>query len=253
MGNISDISAYRDEDNALLSRYIDNEASAEERANIEQRLRQEPALASHYRKLCTLNLHLSCLRTAKEIEVPEQISRLLTQTGENAHHSTDHQQRAATTARRFLRPLLASAATLTLAVGIGLFSQTQSVDQPPLSFVSALTSQISDANQWHRLDDGSELQIVLSFSASDGNWCREFRQSNQEGHWHGVACKSADSWITPVKSATSPIGAEQRYRPASGESVNDVSRFIDNTMTNMALTPNQETQIIDKGWPEQSH
>lgn len=235
----NDIQQQRDAE--LISRYIDGEMSAEERASFEGRLACETHLAKFMAQF-EGNDHalVDWMNADAQSTIPESVYAALNQPEAPAQDQTGNVVQF----RRRWAPMglaagLAIAALATLNIG---------TPSPETALAAALDTVSARAEGWDEMADGREVQVALTFPASNGQWCREFQVRGDSEAWHGVACREDGSWITQVRVNGVDIESGSHYRPASGETVNAVSRFIDNNARDIALGAEEELRLIESGW-----
>ena len=233
-----DFAAHRDDE--LISRYLDGEATADDCAKVEAALGNNSAFAARFAVFQENDALLKSLHVDSEPSVPPSLIAKLTVA----------EKPSSSTARR---SLFAIAASVTLAVALGLALKTTNPDSdltPRMSraLASALETLPSRAQGWDTLEDGSELRAVLTFPAADGNWCREFMLASNENHWRGVACRENNTWVTQVIGREVFLDRESGYRPAGAQDNDHVARFIDSTATDVALSASTERRLIQTNW-----
>jgi len=235
-----DTAGYRDDE--LLSRFIDGELSAADESILSARLEKEPDLA---RRLATFECndeHLRALHDLKKVSVAPSIAAQITRVAPTG------------TQRIAQRPWLAAAASVLVAVGAALQFGNEAPDgraAPGMNnaLASALESLPSRAQGWDALADGREMRAILSFPTANGTWCREFALASEANHWRGVACRHEGSWVTQVMGREIFLDQESVYRPAGGSDNDSVTRFIDATAADVAVSSSREQQLIENGWP----
>lgn len=227
----------------LVSRYIDNELSTDERTAFESRLRAEPRLRARLSQFKHNDALLHAQHQADRSAVPQTVINLLADANNVSTCTTPKKRKAP----------LALAASLLIAVGAGLLVNSQQTTQPTAAdsarvLAHALETLPSRAEGWDTLADGRALRAVLTFPAADGAWCREFMLASDEEHWRGVACRHGDSWVTQMMGRDVFLEREAGYRPAGAADSDAVARFIDATASGIALSASEEQQLIASEW-----
>jgi hypothetical protein len=104
--------------------------------------------------------------------------------------------------------------------------------------------QLLDAMSSGSSRDGRE--VLLSFRADDGRYCRLFRNSSPGDAGEGLACRDGALWKLTAWDAATPTDDAGAFRPAGASSL------IDAAMAELggtpALTPEQEAPVIAGGW-----
>ena len=237
-----------DSDMELISRYIDGELAADERAVFEQRLAAEPALRSGVNQVLALNAELKTTFHARGTDsVPPRIAALLGAPTDNV---------VAFPSRPRRRAQFAIAASVAAVCGV-LITQNLQHSAPGLPALlqedrllsQALESTPSMADGWEILADGRQLRPVLTFPSTAGNWCREYLLSTDDNDWRGVACRNADgAWITEALGSESFLNPGDAYQPASPGDSDQAAAFIGENAADIALSRGQEAEVMTNNW-----
>lgn len=171
----------------------------------------------------------------------------------------------------------AQAAAVALIIGAGagyLTAQWQSggLRQPimatatdPLLNTALETTASGAPFAWQEPTTGvirREILPLLTFRDEKGRFCREFESSltapdGQQVNY-GVACRTQGVWqpmalmarqlIAPTLHGD-PAADHSQYVPAMGSDVASFDTIIQQLMTGEPLSPEEETALIEKGWP----
>ena len=101
------------------------------------------------------------------------------------------------------------------------------------------------------ITDAAGTQVLLSFQAGDGRYCRLFRKSEAAAHGEGLACRESTGWqLVAWDGQVSEI--TEGYRTAGA------SALIDGVMAAIggepALSAAEEAAVIDRDWrAQQAH
>ena len=236
-----------EQDNELLSQYLDGELAAPAAQSLRQRLMAEPQLRSALERLRAVDNRVKNAFEAPALEaVPQHVVNMV--------------QNAATRPERSSHKRagwgLAIAASLLAATGLLMNpeSRQQSVDyMTTVAAQDSLLSQLlehsaSRGEGWDTLDDGRQVRPLLSFASMDGSWCREYLMSNEGTTWRGVACRADNAWTTQVLSPEQASGSSNEYRPAGAASADQVTSFIDAHAADIALSSKEEASVIASKW-----
>ena len=245
-----------DSDIELLSQYLDGELPAAESRALEARMQNETALQSVLLKMQALNKQVGDSLNERA-NVPEHISSLLTDTNPNADSPAGEAKilafpgsRGAAVAAPDHRWPIAIAASFVAALAVTLVGDfgatTLSLPGNDALVSSALDTQES-GEDWTTLDDGRQLQSVLTFPHEDGRWCREYLL-RADADWRAVACREGDTWVTQAAGLESFLESADAYRPAGAEDSAPVAVFISQHAADIALGWKQEQTLIDSGW-----
>ena len=89
------------------------------------------------------------------------------------------------------------------------------------------------------------VQVLLSFQAADGRYCRLFRAGESQGVGEGLACRQADHWKLAAWDASAPT-ASDGYRTAGA------SALVDGAMSALggspALSNSEEEIAVARQW-----
>ena len=243
----------QDQDIELLSQYIDGELPPAASRRLEERLRSEPALQRGLIGMEELNQRLRDAldeRASLRAELYTLIDAAAQPQVAPATATVvpfPQRQRHAVPARSRLWPA-AMAASLVGAVALGLVVGTGQQADNGLPgndrFVSAaLDTQPSGAG-WVELDDGRELQAVLTFPHQDGRWCREYLMRGGENDWRAVACRDGGRWVTQAAGLEAWLDAGDAYTPAGASDAAPVAVFISEHAADIALGTAAEAELL---------
>ena len=230
--------AMNEQDYQLLSQYLDGELDAFSVRKLEQRLAAEPELQATLDRLGELDGRVKQAFAGTD-EVPEQVATML----RPASNVVAFPERKARPSWQY-----AVAASLIAAAGLILAPQWQQQGPTGPTLASIMESSPSMASGWETLSDGRQVRPVLSFSATDGNWCREFLvNENGEGQ-RGVACREAGEWQTKVLAAAELPGTTSEFRPAGAGDADIVADYLAENAKGIALSAAEEQALIEGNW-----
>ena len=234
-----DMAGQRDDE--LISRLIDGECSADERLDLEGRLATDSTLRARLEELRANDALFRAVverqDSTVEPKVAERVAKHKVMVG-----------RKPLQAYKFARAATVLLATAVVTVNSLWQSPLSDTPQIDAALAQALNTEPSSAEGWNRLDDERELRVVLTFPAADGQWCREFMLASKASHWRGVACKDSESWVTQVIGREVFLEQQGGYRTASAETSSPIEQFIDQTATDIALSADQEAELISRDW-----
>lgn len=248
--------SYSDE---VLMAFADGELDEATRREVEQAVRQDPALAARVRQHQQLRAGVfDAFAGTLEEEVPQRL-QAAARTSKVVHLNNVRPLRTAPPPapapekRNWSWPEWgALAATLVMGVIVGgLGSQELGGSQQFASFdakAGALTAEgrLEEALSQQLASAGSELDYVrlgVSFVARDGSYCRSFMLPKAAG----LACRSGEQWQIPVM-ANSAQGAAGTYRQASNAMPAAVLDAIDERISGKPLDANAEKVAQMQGW-----
>lgn len=230
-----------------LSQLIDGELDAVSRQQLEQRIALEPELASAWQELQTISATLRQAYAGATTGIPQRITAML--------DSAARQGRANNNVVPFFRrqPVwpAALAASVLLAFAIVLIpDDTGSPASTQALTLAAALESLPSGDAWTTLEDGGQIQAVLTFPSRDGGWCREFalQQTSRKETRRGVACRTEGQWQTEVLARAPEQDSGDVYRPAGAGDNQAVHQFIRDQAADIPLSGPQEAVLIDSGW-----
>ncbi|EAQ95850.2 anti-sigma factor family protein [Congregibacter litoralis] len=255
--------ALSERDIELLSQYLDGELAPELSRALEARLHSETALQSGLLRMQELNQRLRDA-LAEHDQVPETVEALLAgaSQGDDAHYGesatvlsfpgrTANIGGTAAATKPFW--MYAVAASFVGAIALSLISNTGNQGTGSRlpgndGFVSAALDSVPSGDGWTALEDGREIQPVLSFPHEDGRWCREYLLRGGASDWRAVACRDDSRWVTQAAGLESYLEAADAYRPAGAAESAPVASFITQHAGDIALGREAENAMINNNW-----
>lgn len=246
------------QDEELLSQYLDGELNAAQSLQLEQRLEQEPQLLSSLQRMQELNKTLkSTFNNPQTRSVPARIINMLTrpaaQPGEDRQASGTivpfhGQQRKARWSFAIAASIMAASGLL-LVQGTGQqLADTSTTGSDPL-LAQILETTPSRGDGWNTLSDGRQVRPLLSYARIEGGWCREYLLSDHGANWRGVACKTGEGdWETELVNDQGATESAGEYRTAGANDSNEVARFMDTSAKGIALSAEKEEELIATKW-----
>lgn len=230
-----------EQDDLLLSQFLDGELTADEALTLRERLLAEPALRGRFESIKAANQRVqNALQGTAAGSVPVRARRMLDD------GITD---RAHLTVVRRAGWGLAIAASLLAASGLLLHPQwNQQAREPEAHIAQALEHSPSRGEGWEALPGDDRLRPILTFRNTAGQWCREYLLQGEGGGWHGVACREDAGWRTRAISEADIPGPATDYRPAGFADSGAVAAFIDTNAAGIPLDAREEAHLIASGW-----
>lgn len=247
--------SYSDE---TLMAFADGELDEATRREVEQAMRQDPALAARVRQHQALRANVaSAFGGTLDEEVPQRL-QAAARAGKVVHLSNIRQLRTpppppAPEKRSWSWPEWGALAA-TLVMGViagGLGTQKLGGAQQFASFdarAGSLTAEgrLDEALSQQLASAGTDEDFVrlgVSFLSKDGSYCRSFMLPRTAG----LACRSGEQWRIPVM-ANSAQGASGTYRQAGNAMPGAVLDAIDERITGKPLDANAEKVAQMQGW-----
>ena len=141
------------------------------------------------------------------------------------------------------------AASVALAIGIAMnhwLTPGPSADTNWRELAQALDTLPS--GETLQLSTGGELTTKVSFTNSEGQWCRQYQASNQTDMTQGIACRNHRSWqsVAVLTLANTETTNGQQYQTASNDKA--IVELVDKMAVGNFLNRSQEAKAIAKGW-----
>ena len=257
-------------DDETLMAYADGELDAEDRAEVEAAIAQDPEVAAAVKRHGALRDRLRAAFDDVLLEpVPDrliQAARTAGPAGPAASGAVSDlaQARIAKTeraARRWgAREWGAMAASVVAGIlvarmapfggkaGAGLVASSNGELVARGALARALTEQPSGQPGVH-----ADVMVTLSFRAKNGEYCRAFVARDTRA-FSGLACRDEDDdgWRLPVLAEGGQwTGGPNGYRMAAAELPHTVIATVEATIDGEALDPEAERQALATGWRPQ--
>jgi len=227
-----------------LMSYVDGEASAETRAEVEAALAADETLRRRLAEERRLRRHMANLYAPALTEpVPDRLTGLFR--GEETNVVAFKRPNPAPSPWRWLATAAAVAASLVLGVFVG---QQLDMRQAGAQEASMLRAQgpLATALQTELASSQSAaapIRIGISFTGPAGQPCRTFETADAAG----LACRSDGEWrLALLASTPSPRASE--YQQA-GSAAGLVMSAAQEMIVGEPMSAAQERQARDAGWP----
>jgi hypothetical protein len=232
----------REQDDELLSRFIDDELDREESRALRERLIADPGLRARLDRMRKVND-----RVKAAFDFPG---------ADSVPPAIEARVRGNPAAARHRRPwAMAVAASLVAAAGLLLAPQWREQAQQPDGVPAAdarlagvLESAASRGEGWDELEDGRRIRPVLSFSNRGGEWCREYLLAQGRESFRGVACRQDGEWRTEILAAAEVPATGGDYHPAGAAESSAVASYVDTHAGGIPLSLEQEAELIARKW-----
>jgi len=224
------------DDVTLLSAYLDDELSPDERSDIEARLAEDEAFSDLFVNMGQLNnVILSKYSTMDDKALPAELEALLTKSSDN----TTPLNLQKSGMRRFM-PLAAAIATVAIAIPLYL----NQLNNTAGTVEYALNT--SPSGQELELADESVMIIQMSFENNQTQLCREYILKKPESAKVSeqiISCKTDSGWHTMVVAKIAQANITG-FQTASGHSADAIESWLDTNMSSDAYTLAQEKLIL---------
>jgi len=241
-------------DDATLAAFVDGELAPDEAAAVEAAAGGDPALAARIRRLRDLRQGLAgAYDDALTEPPPERLLAAIRAGGSDRDKVVPLAERRRLSPRR-LAGWGAMAASLFLAFGAGLavtrLAPTSPIGAGPAgslvargALAVALDRQLA-SNQAAT----APVKIGVSFTATDGRYCRTFLLRGAE-RLAGLACHDPAGWqIAMAMRTETVVGTAAGYRTAGDETPAPILEAVDATIRGRALDAAEEAGARDAGW-----
>lgn len=250
-----------EQDLNLLSQYLDGELAPALSRDLESRLHSEVRLQAGLVRMQELNQRLRDALAERD-QIPEAVTSLL----ELATPENDGEMSGASVLKFPGRApdapvatasrspwMYAVAASFVGAIALSLVTDLGGKGGPSRlpgndTLVTAALDSVPSGDGWAALDDGREIQPVLSFPHEDGRWCREYLLRGGASNWRAVACRGDGGWSTQAAGLESFLEGADAYRPAGASDSAPVASFISQHAGDIALGRSAEMALINSGW-----
>lgn len=244
------------DDFLLLSAYLDNELSPDERVSVEERLAKDNEFAELFSDLEKIDdaIELHSTELAAEIDnkpIPSEITELLKPTV-NKNDSLENVKTlsesslgtASRPSKTFRQYLPIAAAVATIAIAIPLYMQLSAEKTNEMTLSQALNALPSGQQQV--IQNDSVVSISMTFESADGNICREYVLAESLDSTAGqqiISCRANSDW-QQVLSANVTFSKQGQFQPASGQTSRDVEAWLDTNMASDAYSLEKERLIL---------
>ena len=251
-----------DEDDELLSAFIDGALPPDLLVALERRLQAEPALAARLKRLERANVVVRDAYAPIAAEpLPQRVLDLFDAPRRVEKADASVLDLAAHRRARGLRfaPLPTSlAAGVALAVGLALgylvTSRTPASDAALIASAGVIATgtplhevlETTTSATTREIGRGVSVTPMLTFRSVDGDYCRQVDVASERGGGEALACRRDGSWRFEAVSFSAGATANGQFRPASRSSVIDAA--IDERIDGDALGVSAEKAVIEQRW-----
>jgi len=235
-----------------LSAFLDAELPDAEMEMIREQLIEDEDLANRMADLAMVDQVVAMsYATIDAHPIPAAITQLLAEDVPNSQTQTETKS-ATIIAFPFLKKIqqrlqehAAIAASVALVIGFGI-SQSLHTNSPDnwQAVAAILDSTPSGVEQV--ASNGVNVKPRLSFTDKDGNYCRQFVQSDSKSTSENIACRKANQWQLAASVYMDKAQQAGSYQTASGGSL------LDATLEQMAsgdfFDAHAEAAAIEQHW-----
>lgn len=233
------------DDETLISRYLDGELSSQARLDFEKRLVEDNEFAQLFREYEKLDSAI--INQYTDIDetpiAPELIALLADSTPsdttvDSPSTETDKEHRSKSYFRKLL-PLAAAVMSVAFILPL-VFNQDK---QHFTQITEALDSKPS--GQQIELADSSTLTIQMTFENNEAQLCREYviAKNDTQIARQVIACNVNQDW-QEMLTAEVKLNNTDTFQPASGNSSAEIEAWLDSNMRSDAYTIEQELAAL---------
>jgi hypothetical protein len=250
------------EDDELLSAFIDGMLPPGRAAVLKRRLEAEPALAARLKQLEHANAAVRDAYAPIAAEpLPQRVLDLIDAASDTTKARAGVADLAARRSIRGLRfaPLPVSlAAGIALAVGVSLGYFVTSRGPAPDAALIANAGEIATGTALYdalettasattrEIARGITVTPVLTFRSVDGDYCREIAIASGRGGGEALACRRDGGWRFEAVAFAAATSTNGGFRPASRSTVIDAA--IDERIAGDPLDSSVEKAVIEQRW-----
>lgn len=138
------------------------------------------------------------------------------------------------------------AAGVALVVTVGLVNLSQQGNNPGLAsdVVAALDHSLSGDTRY--ISDGSNVTAQLSFANHQGQFCRQYKMTDETSQTSYIACKQDGIWQPVAQATAKRASGSNDYQTAASHKELDAA--IDSMISGAPLDRTQEQQAIVNDW-----
>lgn len=255
-----------DDEDVLLSAYLDRELPQDDAERVRERLAAEPALARRLEEMKRANAAArNALAAGDEAPLPQAVLDLLKEPEPKRQPGAATGGRLlrfpAHGARRWLQAPVAIAASVALVAG---FLVNDVVRQaPPAADLEELfyAGTIPHASELHRLLEegvsgeptvlpgGVDGRLLLTFEDTAGDWCRQMQLSGEARSMQALACRRDGRWEMEAVGFGPGTPPDGQYQPASSRVSAPVDAAVEALIgAGAPLAPEEEKRLISTAW-----
>lgn len=253
----------KNEDQDLLSQYIDGELDSQDTLLIKQRLLAEPELNEHYQKLKQLNGAIeNAFSDIAEDPIPDGLADLLS-ISDDVDNVAESKQ---TTAENNVHPIglsdetsilekkksnlwyLPLAASILFAVVLGNYLIGNNPANTPEHGAWAMAQnalETTESMESLTFDANVQFVAVQSFEHRDGRLCREYYMRTGDNNERGIACRDTGTWIKEAFSIEDM--SQQSDIVTASEEATDIDQFLSDINAG-EIEPSKERNLLKSGW-----
>jgi negative regulator of sigma E activity len=250
-------------DDERLSAWLDGELPRGEAKRVEERLIAEPALARRLERMREAERKAQhAFHAIDATPVPQTVLDLLK--NDRADRSQEARGAHVVSLRsrvpRFFQVPVAIAASVALVAGFlvrDLIAPQGVGDELALPVSGLLAGnsglhrvlETAPAAEPVRLAGGRNAEVVLTFQAENGDWCRQFLIGTEGSALHGLACRQPDGWRLETASFAAPGAPDSAFQQAAGPTPAALEAAVRARLGGSdPLGSEAEIQVISGGW-----
>lgn len=224
----------------LLCAYMDGELDEKTHAQVERALTDDIGARVRLERMLAADERLKAEIPLRAADPSDPLAQ---------HILTGEAIRPRTAAARWTKTLGALAAGIGgVVVGFvlaGVQQRSSIAALVPPSSNELLLSALEHAESGKVIGDGDKsAQVMLTFVADDGRYCRAFRSRDINGAAEGLACRDGEHWRLVAWDGTAAV--EGGFHTAgSSELLDDI---MDRLGSGSALERSEERALVERSW-----
>jgi hypothetical protein len=241
---------YTDE---MLMAFVDGELDAALRAEIEQALGHDKALAERVARQRRLRKLLAdTYDPVLDEPIPARLQQALApDAGRAPVRAAALGPRLLDGLRMLLTPqamAMAACVMFGVAIGVGLRSPSGLFDQVDGRLMArGALAQALDERLGSEPASGNAVRLGVSFASRQGSYCRSFALPGRGG-LAGLACRADGGWQVDLLANAPASSGSAAYRTAATELPPELLRAVDERIEGSALDAEGERQARQRGW-----
>ena len=237
------------DDEILISAYLDNELSGEERAHVESKLIQDTKFAQRFKQHEQLNIAIEARYShIDDTPVSAELKVLLADTQQRdtlasasiVGHSIAHKKKPFKMVINKFLPLAAAIATVALIFPLIV----DKIDTSKVQLTEALDTKLS--GQEIQLANASVMTIIMTFENKQSQLCREYvirEDINISNSKQVISCKIDQQWQQVIAAEYTVVNSDG-FQPASSNSSPEIESWLDVHMDGEVYSLEQEETLI---------
>lgn len=227
-------------DTEMISAFLDDELSEEERRDVKERLVKDEAFAKCFAEFNAGDQALKqTFSVIDDTPIPDSILSLLRESEKKVPVNTNNVLSFKRWQQAKWLPIAASFLIIVLALPVLL-----TMNQPSgLTVASVLDTQVS--GQIIEISASTEVELLMSFNDNQGNFCREYVFSQSAQTEQRIACKVDGVWQTQISDSVVGVSGNN-YQAASAGGSDKIEGWLDANMVGIPFSTKMEQENLNR-------